>query len=567
MLSQQDKPAKWLELVLIIGLLIAIILPRGLDLSRYVTIDEGLWLWRSANYYYAIWQHEYEYTHQTEHPGVTTMMAGAVGYHLEFPMYKAMVKGYVDGGKKLVKFLETTEKTPIDLLVAGRKIMIVVAAALLLASYWFVRKMIGFIPAILGFFLIALTPFHAGLTNILHLDGMLTGWMFLSSASLILYLFKARRPVYFLVSAAAGACCLLTKTPGIFMIPFVGLLLLIRYLDEKPYAWKGLITKIAAPLVLWILIAALVFVLVWPAMWVEPVNTIQNVVRKMSRYIEGYERTYYDEETQTTQALKMDWYPITLLWRNTPVVFIGFFLALAGFILKWGTLGQKVTRLFTISAFLFVVFFIITMGLGDLKADRYILPVYPPLILISTLGWVSAIDKAQSRFKNTTSLPLSNFIQVAILIVLVFLQLVETARTYPYYNTYYNPLMGGPERASKYILFGWGEGLNEVAAYLEEKPNADDFTVMLPGYVYGPLTFYLSGTGFSDLHRTPEYANTLDYIVVYINQIQARSQFSKLMENMEPEHVVTINNLEYARIYNVNEIPPEIWNKLLPEPE
>ena len=287
MLPNHDKPSKRLEWLLILGLLLAIILPRGLDLSRYVTIDEGLWLYRSANYYYALGQREFERTYQSEHPGVTTMMAGAFGYYLAFPEYRGMGQGYMAGGKRLVKFLETTDKTPVGLLVVGRKVMIMGAIILLLASYWIVRKIVGFVPAILGFYLIALTPFHIGLTNILHLDGMLAGWMLLSAVALFFYLFKEGKPVYFLISAAAGACCLLTKTPGIFMVPFVGLLLLIRYLDEKPYRWKRLFTKIAVPLILWVLIAILVFVLLWPAMWVAAGDTIRDIVGKMSSYVEG----------------------------------------------------------------------------------------------------------------------------------------------------------------------------------------------------------------------------------------------------------------------------------------
>jgi len=564
MLSNHDRPSKWLEWLLVLGLLLAIILPRGLDLSRYVTIDEGLWLYRSANYYYAIWQHEFEYTYQTEHPGVTTMMAGAVGYHLEFPMYKAMVKGYVDGGKRLVKFLETTDETPLDLLVAGRKVMIAITALLLLASYWIVRKIIGFIPAILGFFLIALTPFHVSLTNVLHLDGMLTGWMLLSVVAMFFYLFKTRKPIYFLISAAAGACCLLTKTPGIFMVPFVGLLLLIRYLDEKPYGWKRLFTQIAAPLILWVIIAVLVFFLLWPAMWVAPVDTLRDIIGKMSTYVEGRKVIIFDNETQAAKVLGMGWYPVTLLWRNTPVVFVGFILAVVGYFLNWGILGQKTTQRFTFILFLFIVFFIITMGLGDSKADRYILPVYPPLILISALGWVAATEKIYSWLKYKIPVKLSNYVQPVILITLVILQLGETTRTHPYYYTYYNPLMGGPEEATKHILFGWGEGLNEVAAYINTKPNADELVVMLPGYAYGPLSFYLSGTAIRDLHESPEYINELDYIVVYIRQMQTHSWHVGILENTKPEHVVTINNLEYARIYNVTDIPAEDWQKLLP---
>jgi hypothetical protein len=336
MLSKKDKPSKWLEWLALFGLLIAIILPRALDLTRYVTIDEGLWLYRSANFYYALGQREFEFTHQSEHPGVTTMWAGAAGYHLEFPEYRGMGQGYMAGGKRLVKFLDTTEKTPIDLLAAGRRFMVLGTTVILLVSYWIVRKFIGFVPAIVGFYLIALEPFHIGLTNILHIDGLLSGWMLLSSTAFMLYLWKEPKRIYFLISAAAGACCWLTKTPGIFMIPFIGLLLLIKYLDEKPYRFKTLITHIAIPLVLWILIAIVVFVLLWPAMWVNSVNTIQDIVGKMTGYIEGRQRYYYDEDTQSLRPLGMGWYPITLLWRNTPGVLIGFILAVCfSFSLPW----------------------------------------------------------------------------------------------------------------------------------------------------------------------------------------------------------------------------------------
>jgi hypothetical protein len=380
-----------------------------------------------------------------------------------------------------------------------------------------------------------------------------------------MYVFVQQKPIYFLISAIAGACCWLTKTPGIFMIPFAGLLLMIKYLEEKPYRLKNLFTHIVIPLILWILIAILVFVLLWPAMWVNPINTLQDISQKMAGYIEGRESYHYDEETQSLSALGMGWYTITILWRNTPVILIGFFLALISFILKWGNVKIKTTRIFAINLFFLAFFFLITMGLGDQKADRYLLPAYPPIILISALGWVAVTDKIRGWLQKISSPAPAWLAQAAILFCLVGLQLVETIRVHPYYYTYYNPLMGGPEQASKVLLFGWGEGLDQVAAYIETQPNPEDLTVMLPGYAYGPLSFYLSGTAIRDLEQSPEYINELDYIVVYIRQILRHSRHARILEHTEPEFVVTINKLEYARIYNVNDIPPEDWEKFLPD--
>lgn len=552
------------------GFVIAMILPRGLDLMRYTTIDEGLWLYRSANFYYALGQREFEYTHQSEHPGVTTLWAGFLGFLVEYPEYRGLGQEYMVNGIELHEFLKTTEKTEIDLLTSARKFVVMGTIILLLLSFWLVRKIIGDLPAILGFFLLALDPFHIGLTNILHLDGFLTGFMFLSSTSLILYLWKEKKPIYLIISAAAGAGSLLTKAPGVFMIPFTGLLLLIKYLEEKPLRLKNILSHIATPLILWLLIAILVFVLLWPAMWVNPVDTIQDIIGKMSGYVEGREPLIFDEEAQTLIPLGIKWYPLTLLWRNTPVVLIGLILALIAFALNWDILGKRATRQFAISLFLFAFFFLIAMGLGDQKADRYILPLYPPLIIISALGWVAAIEKFQAWLQKKSPPVSTKLVQAIILICLVGLQLVEIIRVHPYYNTYYNPLMGGPERVSRVLIFGWGEGLDQVAAYLETQPNPEDLTVLSVN-AYGPLSFYFSGTTIQTPERelTPEFLKDFDYVVTYI--IQWQFQFQKplldAVVHLKPEHTITLNGLEYARIYNVMGISETEWANLLPSQE
>jgi hypothetical protein len=67
--NHTNTSPKWMVGLVLMGLVIAMILPRTLDLTRYTTIDEGLWLYRSANFYYALGQREFEYTYQSEHPG------------------------------------------------------------------------------------------------------------------------------------------------------------------------------------------------------------------------------------------------------------------------------------------------------------------------------------------------------------------------------------------------------------------------------------------------------------------------------------------------------------------
>ena len=81
--------------IILLVLLIAIILPRTLDLDQYVTTDETLWLQRSANFYYALGQREFEQTYQEVHPGVSIMWAGALGFQVKYPEYRGMGQGYL----------------------------------------------------------------------------------------------------------------------------------------------------------------------------------------------------------------------------------------------------------------------------------------------------------------------------------------------------------------------------------------------------------------------------------------------------------------------------------------
>ena len=68
-------------------LFLAAWLPRTLALEQFVTIDERKWLARSANFYQAISHADFAATFQREHPGVTVMWAGTLGFLAYFPTY------------------------------------------------------------------------------------------------------------------------------------------------------------------------------------------------------------------------------------------------------------------------------------------------------------------------------------------------------------------------------------------------------------------------------------------------------------------------------------------------
>jgi hypothetical protein len=108
--------------------------------------------------------------------------------------------------------------------------------------------------------------------------------------------------------------------------------------------------------------------------------------------------------------------------------------------------------------------------------------------LIAGSGWVVALKLAQRRgVKHGTA----RFLPLTAASIIVA-QALFALPTFPYYLTYYNPIMGGAARAPQVMMIGWGEGADEAGRYLDAKPNASELRVA-SGYTNGPLSYFFRG--------------------------------------------------------------------------
>jgi len=57
---------------------------------------------------------------------------------------------------------------------------------------------------------------------------------------------------------------------------------------------------------------------------------------------------------------------------------------------------------------------------------------------------------------------------------ILFIQALSALQTFPYFFSYYNPLAGGSSRAPQVMMIGWGEGMDQAARYLNQKPDAEN---------------------------------------------------------------------------------------------
>jgi len=324
----------WLIIFLSICWFTAILLTRLPALDRYATVDETKWLLRSANFYQALREGELENTYQSEHPGVTVIWAGTAGFIQNFRGYATLAGEQMPGPTKFHRFLRQQHQDPAQLLAAGRRYMVLAVVAVHLLSFLAAIRLAGFLPALLGFLLLAFDPFLISLSRLLHLDGLSSALMLLSLLWLMDYLFASRKLGILLVSGAAAGLSWLTKTPTLFLIPFCGILILYPWLKElkDQYEEKTLLKNlwgVSKVFLIWILAGILVFFVLWPAMWVNPLGTIQEIISQAINYaVEGNQNIiFFNGQIYQSGEAAWYYYPVAFLWRTTPIVLVGLFLA------------------------------------------------------------------------------------------------------------------------------------------------------------------------------------------------------------------------------------------------
>jgi hypothetical protein len=139
--------------------------------------------------------------------------------------------------------------------------------------------------------------------------------------------------------------------------------------------------------------------------------------------------------------------------------------------------------------------------------------------------------------------------------------MILAVQPYPYFLSYYNPILGGGKKAPDIMMIGWGEGLDQAARYLNEKPDANKLRV-ISWYGDGSFSYFFRGKTYT-FSTTKDMGDVeldkildLDYAVIYIQQRQREIPYKLLniLDQETPEYSVWINDIEYVRIYNLKNI-------------
>jgi len=470
-----------------------------------------LWYQRAVHFGDALLAQDWEATYQSYHPGVPTMWLAGIGL-------KLFAWGRGLSSDQLLGLEPTRPGTMNDAIAAGVIPMALVIALCITLSYALLNRIAGRKVALAGGFLLALDPFHLGYSKVLHVDALLATFMLTSALFLLSYLHRARWLDLALSGAFAGLA-FLSKSPSWLLLPYTALLVgadrLAAALQPGGEAragrggWLHHLWESVRLLLTWGAVAAIVFVVLWPIMWVKPFDALYWMLSRTIHHIEDvHPNPVFFNGQATLEDPGLPFYLATIAWKTTLVTLpmVGAALAFALLRSRWGKYSKVMWSLIV-----YVICFTIVMGLARFKQLAYLLPIFPMLDAVAALG----LGQAAEAIGHLRPWRKWRWLPTALIALALVLQAGVVLPRHPYYGTHHNYLLGG-SRVAQHILplQNQGEGLDLAARYLNTQPHAQQARALV--YDLGAQVFRHSFLGFTNTGRDP----WINYRVYYANQVQ-----------------------------------------------
>jgi len=277
--------------IVALGLFLLALLPRAFGLGVFITADERRWIERSVQFFSALSVGDLADTFQTGHPGVTTKWTGTIGLLIRY-LIGATVPSQARQPSLagLWAFLEAVPVSPsvsVEYLPVMRFPTVLLASACVAVVYFMVRRIFGDRVALLSGVLLALDPFYLSHSRVIHHDALATTFMTLAVLSFLICAWHGRWRTFLVLSGLAAGLAFLSKGSALFLAPFIGLLCGMGYLAQAEN-WRkidgGALIRWASAWVGWAAVALLIFFLLWPIMWVDPVSAVQGLLTKAIDY-------------------------------------------------------------------------------------------------------------------------------------------------------------------------------------------------------------------------------------------------------------------------------------------
>lgn len=506
-----------------LSLFLLALLPRLVAIGRYITPDELIWVYRTVQFREALLARDWGATLVAGHPGVTTTWLAALGMTVQMAI-SAPTRAAYDWVTRLA-YLTPDNMAALHqlaaLLTAGRLAVALVLSAGVALAYLLARRAFNPTAALVFALILALDPFVAGLSGLLHVDALMTAFTTLALLALMLMI-REGRPGWAALAGALTALAIISKSPALLLVPFAGLALLLRLWRVRDRRGTGLLA------VFWLgcawLAALLLTALVsFPALWAAPADVFATLTGNASRHVEEALRpTFFLGRVAFDHGPLF--YPVALAWRLSPVVFAGLVALLVAL---WRDTAVR-RNLLLWFGLLWPLLYVAAITVAAKKFDRYALPAIPLLALATAVAWTSLV-RSPRRLPGV----------VAAILVLYLLPFGG----YPL--AAYNPLVGGPWTAVGVMPLGWGESISAGGRWLAGEPGAAESTAV-SGIAPSLAPFFPGQTLLAELASVEQ----ADYVLVTANSYQtAPEAMTAMTRDLTPVRSIRYGFLEQGQVF------------------
>ena len=404
--------------------------------------NTDVWKWKARIYDFGsgVFGLDFIKTIQKYHPGITLMWIGSIGVKIHNFYYETILKiSPPDNDVRVIFGLHFIQKLCI----------VVVIGLVLVSVYRVLNKLFGKKYAFLATALVSLEPFYVALTRVVHLEGLMTSFMLASYVWFYYFLTDTTQRKRLYISGIFTGLAILTKTSSLFLLPFMGLMAFLWYwIPSKSF--KSSLKSSFSIYGKWILAAIITFIVVWPAMWTNPLLAIGTLYKGIFTVgVEGgHEQFYFLKYTLDPGPL---YYFVVFGLRSSVTVVAG----LIGYLFVSKKLSVEKKK-FAFYTFLFAILYLVFLTIPSKKLDRYIIPSMTGLIFIAAFFYEYVFTQVRSRFR---------VVGIALLGLIVIFPLVTV---HPDYFSYYNPLFGGLHTGIRVLEPKWMIGGREVSNYFSK---------------------------------------------------------------------------------------------------
>jgi hypothetical protein len=353
---------------------------------------------------------------------------------------------------------------------------------------------------------------------------------------------------YLIGAAVSAGLALLSKSPSLVLLPVV-CAMAVGSRRQTPTG-AGSVRRVALPILVGSLICGAVVVGLWPALWVAPIQSFEAL--RFGVVNEGAQphmlgNFFLGRQDDAPGVL---FYPVATVLRLTPWTLLGLL------VLPWAWRSARSAErqdLATLAGF--AVLFIVALSPFPKKFNRYLVPIFPALDMLAAYSLVWGAEQlAKLGRRNALRAAWGPRAAPLLLSAVVVGALANVVWWHPYEIAAFNQALGGAAVGARTFTVGWGEGLEQVAAWLNQQP---DITGVQTASTQVPsLQPYLrrSAQALTPRGALPEQTG---YVVIYVRDAQSGPPgppFDRFY-GQRPIHTVRIAGVEYAWIYQV---PPRV---------